>query len=187
MAKRESLPASLRWHIFARDGFTCRYCGARAGQDGVELAVDHVISVKDGGDNHPDNLVAACRRCNGGKSSRSLCSVPTPQEVVERVQTMAANIQEQVDAARTAIEAKRALDQEMVNLKCDAYGVKAVRMQRGEYTMMRNLVAEFGADMVLDWYGIAAAKGVKEWDAVRYVCGIARNVRMDNSGGVDVG
>lgn len=186
MTKRKQLSGSTRWHVLARDGFTCRYCGARAGQVGVELAVDHVISVKDGGDDHPDNLVTACRRCNGGKSSRSLSNVPTAQEVIERVQSMAANIQDQVNAARGAIEAKRALDQEMVNIKCDAYGVKAVRMQRGEYAAMRNMVAEFGADLVLEWYSIAAAKGVKEWDAIRYVCGIARNIRLASSGDADV-
>lgn len=177
MAKRDAIGASTRWSIFARDGFTCRYCGAMAGSDGVELAIDHVVSVAEGGTNHPDNLVTACRRCNGGKHARSLRSVPTPQDVVDRVRNMAANVQEQVEAAREAIAAKKELDQQMVNIKCEAYGVDSVSMQKNEYTTMRYLVSEFGADMVLDWYTQAASRSVTQWQAVRYVCGIARKVR----------
>lgn len=179
MATRKAMKGSLRWHVLARDAFTCRYCGARAGQEGVELAVDHVVSVADGGDNHPDNLVTACKRCNGGKSSRSLRDVPTPQEVVDRVREMTSTVQVQVEAAREAIQAKREMDQQMVNLKCEAYGVESVPLQRNEVATMRNLVAEFGADQVLEWYFQAASRGVTAWQAVRYVCGIARKVRAD--------
>lgn len=177
MAKRKSLPASLRWHVFARDGFTCRYCGARAGQDGVELAVDHVVSVKEGGDNHPDNLVTACRRCNSGKSSRSLRDVPTAQEIVKRVQAMTANFEQQAEAGRAAIEAKRDAEQQVVNIKCEAYGVKSVRMAVGEPRIALNLMVDFGADKLLEWYSIAADRRVSEWRAIQYVCGIARKVR----------
>lgn len=47
MAKRKSLSDSIRWAVFARDGFCCRYCGKQAGEDGVTLAVDHIVSVAD--------------------------------------------------------------------------------------------------------------------------------------------
>ena len=48
MAKRQPVSASLRWAVFARDGFACRYCGAQAGQVCVELHADHIVSVADG-------------------------------------------------------------------------------------------------------------------------------------------
>jgi len=56
----------VRLQVLARDGYTCFYCGQDAN------TVDHVISIKHGGDPvNMDNLVAACRRCNSSKGSRS--------------------------------------------------------------------------------------------------------------------
>lgn len=60
----------LRFAILLRDEFACRYCGRKAPT--VELHVDHVKAVADGGTNDPDNLVAACADCNSGKSDTSL-------------------------------------------------------------------------------------------------------------------
>lgn len=57
----------LRFEIFKRDGFRCRYCGREAGE-GVELRVDHVDPKSNGGSNEPSNLVTACHECNAGKS-----------------------------------------------------------------------------------------------------------------------
>lgn len=57
----------LRFEILRRDEYTCRYCGASA--PGVVVTVDHVIPVAMGGQDVPENLVAACRDCNAGKSS----------------------------------------------------------------------------------------------------------------------
>lgn len=62
--------ARLRFQILQRDGFRCRYCGATAAQE--RLAVDHAISIDDGGSNEADNLVTACEPCNLGKASRSV-------------------------------------------------------------------------------------------------------------------
>jgi 5-methylcytosine-specific restriction endonuclease McrA len=56
----------VRLQVLARDGYTCYYCGQDA------TTVDHVISIKHGGDPiNMDNMVAACRRCNSSKGSRS--------------------------------------------------------------------------------------------------------------------
>ncbi|MGH2842826.1 MAG: HNH endonuclease [Solirubrobacteraceae bacterium] len=48
--------------IFARDSWTCQYCGSRA-----QLTVDHVIPRSKGGDSSWDNIVAACAPCNRRK------------------------------------------------------------------------------------------------------------------------
>ena len=58
---------SLRFAVLTRDGYTCRYCGAKP-QD-VELHVDHVVPVALGGSDVPENLVAACAPCNSGKAA----------------------------------------------------------------------------------------------------------------------
>jgi 5-methylcytosine-specific restriction endonuclease McrA len=57
--------ASLtRRAVFARDEWTCQYCGAPAEN------VDHVIPRSKGGEHTWENVVAACRRCNSSKENR---------------------------------------------------------------------------------------------------------------------
>lgn len=57
----------LRFEVLRRDNHACHYCGASAPE--VEITVDHVIPVALGGKDEASNLVAACRDCNGGKTS----------------------------------------------------------------------------------------------------------------------
>jgi len=57
----------LRFEVLQRDNFTCRYCGAFA--PFVRLEADHVQPRSRGGKDIPENLVTACRDCNGGKSA----------------------------------------------------------------------------------------------------------------------
>lgn len=48
--------------VFARDGWTCQYCGARS-----NLTVDHVIPRSKGGASSWENIVASCAPCNRRK------------------------------------------------------------------------------------------------------------------------
>jgi 5-methylcytosine-specific restriction endonuclease McrA len=48
--------------VFARDGWTCQYCGTRS-----SLTVDHVIPRSKGGLSTWDNIVASCAPCNRRK------------------------------------------------------------------------------------------------------------------------
>lgn len=57
-----------RREIFARDGYTCQYCGIRGG----DLTVDHVIPRSRGGPHEWDNVVTACRSCNHRKGGKTL-------------------------------------------------------------------------------------------------------------------
>jgi hypothetical protein len=70
--KSDRPPASewavIREKIFARDDFTCRYCGER----GRKLQCDHVIPVSRGGEHRDDNLVTACEPCNRSKGAKLL-------------------------------------------------------------------------------------------------------------------
>ena len=50
--------------VFARDEWTCQYCGATAEN------LDHVVPRSRGGAHSWDNVVAACRRCNSRKENR---------------------------------------------------------------------------------------------------------------------
>lgn len=176
-SERKNISVSLRWTIFARDGFTCRYCGAQAGQEGVELAVDHVISVADGGDDSVDNLVTACRKCNGGKGARSLRSAPTPAEVVARIEARARSLNDQSDAIRAATSAHDEAARQAIILKCTAYGVNSAQFIDGEVQRIIILCRQHGADSVLEWYNFAAAHAIPQARALKYVHGIIRNIR----------
>jgi hypothetical protein len=65
--KRKHLNKHLRVQVFARDGYRCLMCGRTANQ--VELQIDHVISVAEGGTDELENLATLCRDCNAGKSA----------------------------------------------------------------------------------------------------------------------
>ena len=63
----------IRAAILARDGFVCQWCG------GVADSVDHLTPRGRGGGDEPENLVAACMRCNvGRRSSRAGRTPPLP-------------------------------------------------------------------------------------------------------------
>ena len=52
--------------VFARDGWTCQYCGSRS-----NLTVDHVIPRSKGGSSSWENIVASCAPCNRRKGDRT--------------------------------------------------------------------------------------------------------------------
>lgn len=58
--------ATLRAKIFARDDYTCAYCGARGGY----LECDHKYPISKGGTNNEGNLVTSCRPCNRAKRNK---------------------------------------------------------------------------------------------------------------------
>ena len=51
--------------VFARDSWTCQYCGSRS-----NLTVDHVIPRSKGGTSSWENIVASCAPCNRRKGDR---------------------------------------------------------------------------------------------------------------------
>ena len=66
-----SISKAMRFEIFQRDDFTCKYCGKRT-PDGVKLEVDHIVPVSKGGKDIFENLVTACSICNLGKTDKSI-------------------------------------------------------------------------------------------------------------------
>ncbi len=54
--------------VFARDNYTCTYCGKVGGK----LEADHVIPFSRDGDDSLENLVTACRKCNRQKKDKTL-------------------------------------------------------------------------------------------------------------------
>ena len=56
-----------RRSVFARDNYTCQYCGTT----GKDLTIDHVVPKRHGGGMHWDNLVTCCRKCNTKKGDKA--------------------------------------------------------------------------------------------------------------------
>jgi 5-methylcytosine-specific restriction endonuclease McrA len=64
--------AALRAFIIQRAGGQCEGCGSTA-----RLVADHVVSRRNGGRHHPDNMQCLCESCNASKASRVDAKGPT--------------------------------------------------------------------------------------------------------------
>lgn len=66
MSVRRLIPLNKRFMIMKRDRYRCQICN----RSGVELEVDHIVPVSQGGSDRMDNLQTACQDCNRGKGDR---------------------------------------------------------------------------------------------------------------------
>lgn len=66
VSKRRMIPVGKRFLVIKRDRYRCRICH----RSGVELEVDHIVPVSQGGSDRLDNLQTACQDCNRGKGDR---------------------------------------------------------------------------------------------------------------------
>lgn len=99
MAERKSMSKRLRFEIFKRDGYRCRYCGSTPAVS--ILRVDHVVPVVGGGSDDPENLVTSCEPCNAGKG-------PVPLDDRRLPDTMSAeDARERADQLREYTAAQR--------------------------------------------------------------------------------
>lgn len=56
--------AALRAFVIRRDGGKCVECGSAR-----RLVADHILSRRNGGSHHPDNLRCLCESCNARKAA----------------------------------------------------------------------------------------------------------------------
>lgn len=173
--RRKPIPKRVRFEVLRRDNYTCRYCRATD----APLTIDHVIPTVLGGSDDPDNLVAACKDCNAGKSSTS-----PDATVVARVSD------EQVRWARAVrLAADRALaEQDALLARLEPFFdywyqlVPSYRLGNPYWELPSNwaglvaamLAAGMPDPMVTDAMRIAlTTRGVD--DRFRYFLGVARN------------
>lgn len=69
--QRNMMTQSLRFDVLKRDNYKCRICG-RSARDGVQLEVDHIKPVSQGGKTEMSNLQTLCKDCNRGKGTKSM-------------------------------------------------------------------------------------------------------------------
>jgi hypothetical protein len=172
MTKRKSTGKRLRFAVFARDNFTCRYCGKQS--DSVELQVDHIIPVSKGGSNDESNLVTSCVPCNQGKSD-ILLEQAAPNET-DRLR-LAQELHEQKQAAKRAkqiLKARKSRYQDLVNFLCESTGTESFNAQTAK--ILFRYVEQFGEDIVYPWIEKAAERTRTDIALGRYVSGIRRSV-----------
>lgn len=82
-----SVNPKLRFEVFKRDDFTCRYCSRKTPE--VILEIDHVIPRAEGGGDEIENLVTACFECNRGKGKDILTADIEEADVHEKTVLLA--------------------------------------------------------------------------------------------------
>jgi 5-methylcytosine-specific restriction endonuclease McrA len=97
--RRISLPVTRRG-VLSRDHYTCQYCGAMPPRK--DLTLDHVLPRSRGGKTTWENVVAACKKCNGRKGSR------TPEEAHMKLPALPKRPRYLAIAALSNVEAKQA-------------------------------------------------------------------------------
>src|SRR5437867_12644517 len=67
---RGKISRSLREEVFARDNYTCQFCGASPSLE--KLTIDHLIPLSHGGLDEMVNFVTSCQSCNTRKANQPL-------------------------------------------------------------------------------------------------------------------
>lgn len=152
--------AKLRFEVFKRDNFTCRYCGGKT--PSVVLEADHVIPKSKGGEDTLENLVTSCFACNRGKGKELLETVMLEKDIhdeaimlLERERQLA-----EYNNVRAMVRARE--DQDLERLEIEFQGVldTSYRGRKGAFpkAMMRSALSHFSYFDILDALHIAYNK-----------------------------
>ena len=182
MGKRTGLSKRVRFAVFARDGFTCRYCGRQPGD--VKLVVDHIIPVAENGTNDPENLITSCESCNQGKAAKLIAQM-APTEL-DRLR-LAQEFEEQraaAEQARATVQNREAFKDEIVNLWCEIRGTQDVDGRT--IRLMAQYAREFGVAVLAEWIEKAHTKmpWAADYKLGMYVSGIRRRIHNEQEGRV---
>lgn len=180
--KRKTISKRIRFSIFARDGFSCKYCGRQS--DEVKLVIDHITPVAKGGTNDETNLITSCEPCNQGKAAKLLPSEP---QIESRRLCLAQEFQEQNSLHRAAVEAARIkteLRQEICNSYCEIMGVS--ELKKSTLSHYVSLCERFGYDLLFEWLKIVSQKGTiyRDVEILKYIHGI-KSRYLEQNGGIE--
>jgi hypothetical protein len=179
MSKRTGISKSTRFSVFARDNFTCRYCGLQS--DRVRLAVDHITPVCQGGSNEPENLITSCESCNQGKGGRTIAqSAPTESDRLRILQEH----QEQIALHAAAMESavmRKEMRQNICNYCCEVFHQET--MSSEVLSVFCAFAYEHGVNRLFEWVDIAHRylRFRPSWTKIgKYVSGVRRNFKRQS-------
>ncbi len=168
---RIPLSKSVRFEIFKRDQFTCRYCGNHP--PAVILHVDHVIPVALDGTNDTDNLVTSCMDCNLGKGARPLGKSLPPVDYAAKAELLAEQ-EAQVEAYNQLLLDRRERQNRRID-EIQNYFIKEFRyaFQGHFYERVRESFLPFlPQSELLAAASIACSKMAEPERAISYFCGV---------------
>lgn len=171
-----SIGRRLRFEVLRRDGFACRYCGAKAPD--VVLEVDHVIPTALGGADDPTNLVTSCASCNAGKASTAPESAVVAD--VDAASLLFARAMEQASDVRR----REIADADAVTAAFDAawrFDSGSALDRPGDWpdTVQRFLGLGLTMDDLRRFIDVAMRSRAKNGDVWRYFCGCCWNEVAD--------
>lgn len=167
---RKSTGKRLRFEVFARDGFKCRYCGRESSQ--VELVIDHLHPVSQGGSSEPENLITSCFDCNAGKAAKTLEQhLPGDYDRLSREQELREQ-ERALAAAKRAVQVREETLQTVVNFICHTFHVSEVN--RRTATTMTAYYRMHG-EILFEWIEMAHRRTIPIHEFGRYVSGIRRS------------
>jgi hypothetical protein len=157
--QRKALSKKLRFEVFKRDSFKCRYCGRSPLDHPVILELDHVIPHCDGGRDDIVNLVTACKDCNSGKSDRRLSDDALLKQTVSEMEA----IQERQNQIKQMVQWRQSLvDESLAELNAahdfwngltPGWSVSEVGLRK-----LKQTIAKFGLQQVLAAMQVCSVK-----------------------------
>lgn len=167
----------LRFEIMKRDGFRCRYCGATAVREPLEI--DHVHPIAEGGSDEPENLVTACFSCNRGKSKVLLEDSHLPSPVPrEALLDQAEQIREYSEAVAEVTRAHSELRDHVAEAWRTVVGDDPPETL---YRQFPGLLDRYPSDWVLDSMKAVADAGITDaLNQTKYFYGCLRKKRGEN-------
>lgn len=179
--KRKAISKKTRFEVFKRDSFTCQYCGCHP--PSVVLHIDHIIPVKEGGNNHQDNLITACQPCNLGKAANSLTNIP--RSLADKAKDTKER-EEQIKGYSEIMLLMYARIEDETFMVMERLYPKETSYNRQDFRSVSSFIEKIGIAECLDAAEITLANAGRYRDAGRffkYFCGVCWNkVRRQENG-----
>lgn len=185
-AVRDGVSKRMRFEVFKRDGFRCRYCG-RSAPD-VVLQADHLLAVANGGPDEIGNLVTSCADCNGGKSCVPLGDVvsgPVPDVDLQdaKLDQMKKETDRMLQYQKRAAEVRLEQERAVGFLKSEWLGLfpagRAVTTEKNFDAGLRMIWERLPLDEIADSMQITKRRSddgrVHDYTAERYFFGVCWN------------
>lgn len=166
-----SISKKLRFEIFKRDSFTCKYCGSKSPE--VVLEIDHIIPKSKGGTNGEMNLTTSCYSCNRGKRDTKLSECITGEdphdkaiELLERERQLA-----EYNVLLARVEERVEEDLEFV--------LSETGITEWVGRQIRGSLRDNSKYVVIEALGVATAKLGRGRDCIPYFYGVLKHMRKD--------
>lgn len=166
MVKRSPISKLLRFEVFKRDAFTCRYCGRTSPE--VILELDHIDPVKNGGGNSMLNLITSCRDCNRGKGVRVLSDT----QMLDKQREQLNDLNERREQMKQMLAWKKELDhlsEEQIDAMNDLLKYKKMTLSESGVIRFKKWIKEFGFSEVFESFQISLEQYMDAGDISKVV------------------